>query len=260
MPGLKTVILLLMVAVLLVMPRSLWADTTFLSGKIGEFPISVSLERNEEKLSGWYFYHSKAKEIRLDGSLDRQGAFRLEETAGDKKTGIFEGSVKEGRWTGTWRKTTGAAPLAFYLEENRNRLKNLKDNYNCTAKERDAKYHYTYIRKLKLAVADGVVKEFEAVQGAYGDDQDEQTCSIDLKDLKQVTSDVGILLQAKDDNAGNENKKCAIRIVGDPDILWIRFGDSSEEGNDCRGVDSVMFCSPRDIILDRRTRKCQVLK
>jgi hypothetical protein len=252
------------VAILVLVSQPLLADTVYLFGKIGDFPIGASLERNEEALSGWYFYPSRAKQIRLEGTIDRNGSFRMEESADGKKTGIFEGSVKQGRWTGTWRKTIGAAPLPFSFEENRGQLKNSTGNYDCTAKERDAEHHYTYRWQLKLAIADGVVKALDATQGAYGDDKDEQTCTIDLKDLKQVASEVGILLQAKNDDSEEEDKKCTVRIVGDTDILWIRFGDSSEEGNDCRGTGSTMFCSPRafwnDTILDRRTQKCRALK
>ncbi|MGA2403002.1 MAG: hypothetical protein ABSG91_15065 [Syntrophobacteraceae bacterium] len=261
----KTIFIeLLIVAVSLFMSESLLADTVYLLGKIGDFSIGASLERNEEELAGWYFYHSRAKEIRLEGRIDLNGTFRMDEMTEGRKTGIFEGSVKQGRWTGIWRKTIAGAPLPFYLEENRNQLKNLRADYTCTVKERVAEHHYTYRWKLKLSVADGVVKELDSTQGAYGDDKDEQTCTIALSDLKQIASESGILLQAKDDNSGEEDKKCTVRIVGDTDILWIRFGDSSEEGNDCRSAGSNMFCSPRafwnDIIVDRRTQKCRALK
>jgi hypothetical protein len=260
----KTAVQSLIVVLFLVMPQPLLADTLYLFGRIGDFSIGAFLERNEEALSGWYFYHSQARAIRLEGKIDRNGTFHMEETTGGKKTGVFEGNVKAGRWTGTWRKTAGAAPLPFRLEENHNQLKQVTGNYGCTSKERVAEHHYTYRWKLKLTIADGVVKHLEATQGAYGDDNDEQTCSIDLKDLKQVTSEVGILLKADADDSEADGKQCTVRIVGEEDTLWIRFGDSSEEGNDCRGVASTMFCSPRafwnDVILDRRTQKCRALR
>jgi hypothetical protein len=259
-----TIVQLVIVAVLFLMCQPLLADTIYLFGKIGDFPIGAFLERDEENLTGWYFYHSRARQIRLEGNIDRHGTFRMEETAGGQKTGIFEGSVKQGRWTGTWRKTIGAAALLFALEENRNQMKNSTGIYDCAAQERDAQHHYTYRWKLKLAMTDGVAKELEATQGSYGDDKNEETCSIDMKDLKQIESAVGILLQAKNDDSEEEAKKCTVRISGDADHLWIRFGDSSEEGNDCRRVGSTMFCSPRafwnDILLDRRTQKCKALR
>jgi len=260
----KAVIQSLIVAIGLFIAQPLLAETIHLFGKIGDFPIGASLDRDEEELTGWYFYQSRAKKIRLEGNIDRQGTFRMEESSGGEKTGIFEGSVRQGRWTGAWRKAVGAAPLPFALEENRTLLQNVTGRYDCTAKERDAQHHYTYQWKLKLALADGVVKELAADQGAYGDDRDEQTCSIRLKDLKQVVSTVGILLQARHVDSEEEARKCTVRILGDTDSLWVRFGDSSEEGNDCRGTGSTMFCSPRafwnDVIVDRRTQKCRALR
>ncbi|MBF0507605.1 MAG: hypothetical protein HQK57_01605 [Deltaproteobacteria bacterium] len=259
-----TLILSLMVAVSLFMSQSVLADTIYLFGKIGEFPISASMDRKEKDLSGWYFYHSQAKQIRLEGHIDGHGTFRLEETINYKKTGSFEGSVTQGRWAGTWRKTIDAAPLPFYLEENHNQLNNVSANYDCTAKERDAQFHYTYRRKLKLAIAAGVVKAFRSDQGAAPDGYEEEQCSIELAYMKQVASKVGILLQSKGENAEEEAKKCTVRILGDSDILWIRFGDTSQKGDDCRSTDSRIFCSPRifwnDLILDRRTQKCKALK
>ncbi|MBF0550562.1 MAG: hypothetical protein HQK60_08505 [Deltaproteobacteria bacterium] len=259
-----TAIRSLIVAMLLVMAQSALADTIYLFGQIGEFPISASMERKGKELSGWYFYHSQAKQISLEGHIDDKGTFHLEETINYKKTGSFEGSVKQGRWTGTWRKTIDAAPLPVYLEENHNRLKDVSGKYDCTTKERDAQFHYTYRRTLKLAIAAGIVKEFHSDQGAALDGYEEETCSIELASMKQVASKAGILLQSKGDNGEEEAKKCTVRILGDKDILWIRFGDTSKEGDDCRSTDSRMFCSPRifwnDLILDRRTLKCKALK
>lgn len=85
------------VAVVLFMPPFLFADTVYLFGKIGTYPIAATLDQYEGKLSGWYFYPSRAKQIRLAGTIDRQGVFRLEEgTTAGKKTGIFDGQSKAG--------------------------------------------------------------------------------------------------------------------------------------------------------------------
>ncbi|MEN6439520.1 MAG: hypothetical protein ABFD97_13180 [Syntrophobacter sp.] len=252
------------------MPLPLLADTTYLFGKIGDFPIGAALEQNRGKLTGFYFYYSRARQIRLEGSINPDGTFRMEETTEGKKTGLFEGNVKQGRWSGTWSKAPGAAPLQFSLDENHDQLKNLTCSYDCTLKERDAAHRYTYQWRLKLAIAKGAVKELDSTQEAFGDDRDEQRCVIDLNDLKQVRSDLGIVLKAEGDDSekqegeDKDEKECAVQILGNADILWIRFGDSSVEGNDCRGLGSSMFCSPRafwnDIILDRRTQKCKALR
>jgi hypothetical protein len=245
------------------------AETVYLFGKIGDFSVAAALEQDEGKLSGWYFYQSRARQIRLEGKIDRNGALRMDELTGSKNTGLFEGTVKKGRWTGTWRKAPGGASLPFSLEENHDKLNNLNGNYRCETSERVAKHNYTYRWNLKVGVVNGAVKKLDSVQGSYWDNKDEQTCSIDLKELKQVPSptEPGILLEvkeAKDRGSGEEGGRCTVRIVGNDDILWVRFGDSSEEGNDCRSAGPTMFCSPRafwnDLVVDRRTQKCKALK
>jgi len=42
-------------------------------------------------------------------------------------------------------------------------------------------------------------------------------------------STVGILLQARHGDSEEEARKCTVRILGDTDILWVRFGDSSKK-------------------------------
>ena len=254
----------LIVFILLSSSGPLLAETLYLFGRIGDFPVAAALERDDERLSGWYFYQSRAKLIRLDGRIDRGGVFRMDELTDGKKTGIFEGIAKEGRWAGMWRKTPGTASLSFSLEEARDRLTGLKGEYRCETSERVARYRYTYRWSLRLGLADGAVKRLDSAQGSYGDDKDEQACSIDLTDLKQTATETGILLSHKDNGSGEEGGRCTVRIVGGGDLLWVRFGDSSEDGNDCRSAGSNMLCSPRafwnDIILDRRTQKCKALK
>lgn len=315
-------ILPLAIFILLSSCRPLLAETIYFFGKIGNVPVGGHLERVETVVSGWYFYYSNARMIRLEGKIDPQGSFQIEESVDYKKTGIFKGNVNQGKWTGTWQKPAGGASLPFLLQENHDLLKNLKGEYRCAAQERDAKFHYTYKWELTLNIVDGVVKRFESTQGSYGDNKDEQTCFIDLKDLEQVPSEAGILLQVKaeetqgeeakpqtksqdskgkdskpeeakpeeaksdgsgadgataeeaksndskadeaeSDEAGDEEQRCTIRILGDGDILWIRFGESG--GSDiCRNTGSAMFCSPRafwnDLFVDRRTQKCKALK
>ena len=245
------------------------AETVYLFGKIGDFPVGAALERDDGKVSGWYFYQSRARLIRLEGKLGGDGSLRMDELEGSKKTGIFEGTVTQGHWTGTWRKAPGAVPLPFSLEENHRKPGDLNGNYRCEASERVAKYKYTYRWNLKLGVANGAVKKFDSTQGSYGDNKDEQTCSIDLEDLKQLplSAELGILLEAgeaKDSGSTGEGGRCTVRIVGNGDILWVRFGDSLEDGNDCRSAGSGMLCSPRafwnDLVLDRRTQKCKAIK
>lgn len=265
MRSLRTACIVALVAgVACLMPAFLSAQEILLMGKVGEFGVAASLERNEGELSGWYFYFSRAVQIRLNGTVGQGGGnFVMEESVGGKKTGVFEGTVKEGRWSGTWRKPDGGTPLPFELNEN---LVPTGDvNMHCATQERDAKFGYTYSRSLETVVSSGVVKKFRAEQRATGSGRDEQACSIDLGDLMQVLSNSSILLQAKDYGGAVEGGgNCRVRILGDGDGLWFRFGDPAEEGNDCRSAGATMFCSPRafwnDVLVNRRTGKCTPLK
>jgi hypothetical protein len=49
---------------------------------------------------------------------------------------------------------------------------------------------------------------------------------------------------------------CTIRILAAGDFLFIRTGDTTEDGNECRAAADTMFCSPRsfwtDLIIDRK--------
>lgn len=262
-PGIK-ILQVVTVAFVLCFSFPLLAGTVYLFGKVGDLPIVASLDRSDETLSGWYFYRSKAREIRIEGRIDRNGIFEMEESTDSRKTGIFKGSADQGGWAGTWQKPSGRATVPFSMTENRDLLKDLKADYRCAMQERRAEYRSTSKWNLALKVADGVVGTLRSTQGSYGDDKDEQTCSIDHKDLKPISSDAGILLQAKPGQGDQGHRKCTIRIVGDADTLWIRFGDAAEEGNDCRSAGDDMYCSPRafwnDIVIDRRTKKCRALQ
>jgi hypothetical protein len=141
----------------------------------------------------------------------------------------------------------------------------LQASYDCTAKERDPKFQYTYERNLKLVVTDGIVKKLAIAQGAYtADKSDDHWCNISFGDLKQVPSNVGVLLEAGEDDSAEDNGKCTVRIMGNADTMWIMIGDHAGDGSDCRQAGATMYCSPRafwnDIILDRHTRKCKALQ
>lgn len=257
-----TCILLSIITVMLFMPQTLFAETVYFFGKIGEFPVAGYLRQDKGELSGWYFYISRARQIQLDGNIDRNGNFRMEETANYKKSGVFEGNVKQGKWTGTWRKTSGDSPLQFYFEENHDQLEDIKSNFRCAFKEPvpEGNYHVEY--ELKLGIANGILKKINASQAARGKYVD-NLCFIELKDMVQVESKTGILLEVAEQNESTNGMKCTVRILGNKDILWLRFGDSSEAGDDCRGSSDRMFCSTRGgwthMILDRRTQKCKAL-
>lgn len=243
------------------------AEMLYLLGKIGEHKVAASLERQGEHLSGWYFYASQAREIRLEGTLDDQGVFSLEESSDGKVTGLLAGQARQGRWSGTWRRTAQAAPLTLNLEENRQQLARLSGDFSCQARRREARFGYTFHWQLNLALQDGQVKRLAADQGSRGDYGEVQTCSLTMKELEQVPSPNGLLLRVKEP-AGEDEKRatkgCYLRLVGDEDLLWLIIGEGSGQGGDCRSLSSMMLCSPRafwnDLVLDRHTQKCRPLQ
>jgi len=71
----KAVIQSLIVAVGLFISQPILAETIHLFGKIGDFPIGASLDRDEEQLTGWYFYQSRAKKIAWKAISIARGPF-----------------------------------------------------------------------------------------------------------------------------------------------------------------------------------------
>jgi hypothetical protein len=202
------------------------------------------------------------KEIRLDGRIDAKGNFQLDEFAADRKTGSFKGAANGPHWTGEWRNAAGAASLAFALDETRDVLSAVSGRFRCTTKKNDKQFGYIYTHTLDLTLAKGAVKSFTTSRGETSAQGDDQSCSIELGDLERVPSDAGILLRSKGDDPGAENTPhCTVRILAAGDYLYVKMGDGSEAGNDCRGAADAMYCSPRsfwaDMIVERKTQVCR---
>ena len=238
------------------------AETITLLGRIGEFPVAVQLEKKGERLDGWYFYVSRARQIRLAGSL-KGDVFHLDETAAGSVSGVLDGSVKEGVWSGSWRKSSAASPLAVELEVSAKQLAVDSAHYRCTTREHERSDPYTYVSTLQLMLTSGKVKQLRAEQTASANGQEDQACAIELDDLEQMPSASGLLLRAPSDRPAAKDRHCTIRLHGNARFLWLSFGDSARDGDDCRSADDTMFCSPRamwrDVVVDRQTQKCKVL-
>lgn len=255
--GLRTLCL----GALLALTQSASAHPLYLSGTIGGAPVLLMVERNDSALSGWYLYLRQGRQIRLEGKVATDGAFTLDEFSGpaSRKTGQFDGRIESGKWTGTWRKPEQQATSTFTLSEATDVLAGLTGRFTCATKKVDREFGYTYRHALKLQVSRGAVKAFDVVRGATGKHGEDQACAIALGDLKQERSDAGILMRTKG-SAADSGPRCSVRIVGAGDFLYVQMGDWSESGNDCRGDDEAMYCSPRsfwaDMIVNRKTRAC----
>ena len=99
------------------------ATKTF-RGYISGVPIQMTLMRDGGKLSGTYFYTRIGKELKLAGTIDAEGNFKLKETdATGKTTGEFSGKWTEEandngvRIEGDWKKPNSEDTLGFVAGE-----------------------------------------------------------------------------------------------------------------------------------------------
>ncbi len=257
-------VLTLLFAAALALGRPALAAELSLSGKVGRAPVLLMLQQKDGDLSGWYLYLRQAKQIRLEGHIDSKGTFQLAEYAGsdNRKTGSFEGAAQQDGWRGIWRKAGGGPALPFTLRQNRSSAEAFDGAFRCSARTTDRQFGYTYVRELNLRLSKGAVTAFSAEQEAVSKAGDQQDCSIGLEDLAQKPAEGELLLVSKDE-VSDAAPRCAIRIVGAGDYLYIQFGGGTD-GNDCRGSDATMFCSPRafwvPMIVNRMTRACRAVE
>ena len=254
---------LLSVIVMLVVPTLASAQPSLLSGTIGKAPVLLTLTNDNGRLSGWYVYLRVGKGIRLGGTLNDAGAFTLDEFPLDdprKKTGVFTGTVTQGRWTGTWRKPEGGSDVTVDLNENHATLADSNINLQCAATRTDKQFGNVSRYALTLGLANGAIRKLSLAQNTVSKSGGDQGCMIGLDDLKPVKSDAGLLLQT-DDLAEDRTPRCTIRFIEVGDYLYIQIGDATAGHNDCRGGDEAAYCSPRqfwaDMIVNRKSSTCQ---
>jgi len=100
-------------------------DTKYFKGSIGNaLDLQMKLVRDDDKLSGQYFYQKIGTRIDLKGSIDKNNNVLLEEfDPAGKQTGIFKGlwsvSGEDGLVSiaGNWSKPDGQKQTAFSLHE-----------------------------------------------------------------------------------------------------------------------------------------------
>jgi hypothetical protein len=226
-------------------------------GDIGGTPIFVSLDRNGGKLSGWYLYINQATQIRLEGSIDAAN-FALDEFSFEngRKTGSFKGTPGEAAWLGTWQSAEGRQ-LKLTLRQNRDASSSLNARVHCKARFTDS--GYTFLYSLDLQATKGRVTRLSLSSDVTGWNE-EHGCSIDLSDLRQVPSDAGVLLRAKEDDEKDTSEgaqHCALRILGDDNYLYVHV-------DGCKGAGDTMFCSTRgsltDLVVNRKAQTCKAVR
>ena len=241
------------------------AHPPYLAGTVGTAPVFVDLDRDGGKVSGWYYYLRVGKDIRLEGTIDAKGHFRIDESDYNtgKKSGSFDGAVTGTHWTGTWRNAAGGGALPFALEQTRDALVAVSGRFKCSGGWYEKGYGATYTSSVDLTLAKGAVKAFYVARDMSSkQNRDEQSCSISLADFSREKTDEGILLRAKGDAHPDDanDQHCTVRIIGAGDYFVVLVGDTSDSNNDCRGSADTVFCSARgmwsDVIVDRKTQKC----
>ncbi len=100
-------------------------------GKINnKFPITFKITANNGQITGTYFYNKVGKDLKLKGTIDKDGNISLTEY--DEKgnsTGLFKGSTKNNnKIEGNWSKPDGSSSMPFYLIES-------NTSYNTAQKE-----------------------------------------------------------------------------------------------------------------------------
>ena len=98
--------------------------TKTFKGYISGSPVQFALMRDGGKLTGNYFYTRVGKPLKLNGTIDADGNFKLTETdANGKKTGEFSGQWKDDpaingiTLEGNWRKPNSTEDLGFSASE-----------------------------------------------------------------------------------------------------------------------------------------------
>ena len=89
-------------------------------GTIGKNDIQMELIFNETKITGYYFYESDGRHIKLTGNKP----FHLQETFEDKKTGSFSGNIKPNtnlfelkNINGQWNNPKGTIKIPFSISK-----------------------------------------------------------------------------------------------------------------------------------------------
>jgi hypothetical protein len=85
----------------------------------GKLPVRLTLTKNGQQVTGSYVYTRVGKPLKLQGTIDGEGKFKLDEfDPGGQKTGGFEGTFTgPTRMEGSWSGPKTKEPLHFFAYE-----------------------------------------------------------------------------------------------------------------------------------------------
>ena len=91
----------------------------YYSGKIGDkYAFTMDLKNLNGKLNGTYKYVGKPAELRLQGSMDANGSFAIDEFSGfSTRTGVFKGTLTDKQIAGMWQSADGAKKWNFVADQ-----------------------------------------------------------------------------------------------------------------------------------------------
>ena len=123
--------------------------TKFFKVSIGStLGLQMKLAREDQKLTGSYFYQKVGTKIDVRGDVDKDGNLTLEEfDAGGKQTGVFKGVWKQGtdgaiEISGNWTKPNSDKKTAFTLHEQPIEFTTAAEIISRQVKEKNKKLNY----------------------------------------------------------------------------------------------------------------------
>jgi hypothetical protein len=124
-------------------------QTKFFKGSIGStLGLQMKLAREDDKLTGSYFYQKVGTKIDVRGNVDQDGNLTLEEfDAGGKQTGVFKGVWKQDtdgaiEISGNWNKPNSDKKTAFTLHEQPIEFTTAAEIISRQLKEKNKKLNY----------------------------------------------------------------------------------------------------------------------
>lgn len=228
-----------------------WDDGTEYAGDInGRYPIQMLLKRDVKDIKGYMFYESAASYIYLDGTMTSEGVATIKETDEMRKkvTGVFEGKLSEGGFSGTWSSPDGKKRMPFKLTAIPGTAAAFSGQYRCEIKEEN------FSQTLDLKVDHGKVVNFTIISGMG---PHWHTCDLGLENLTQERGKSYILLLS-----GGKFQSESIKLYGDlKERIRIKETQNSiavqlfGSWRFACGLNAFM----EDVLIYRKTGKCKSL-
>jgi hypothetical protein len=227
-----------------------WDDGTEYAGTInGRYPIQMLLKRDGKDIKGYMFYESAATYISLRGTVTPKDLATVNEMDGKGKiTGVFEGKLSEGSFTGTWSSPDKKKRMPFKLTTVSIEAAAFSGQYRCEIKEEN------FSQTLELKVDHGTVEKFTIISGLG---PHWHTCDLGLENLTQQPGRSYILLLPDGKFQSESNKlygdgKERISVKETQNTISVQLFGSWRFA--C-GLNAFMA----DVLINKKTGKCKAV-